>query len=57
MNCTAFTYYVTLINGQMHVRLIATSVKLLPMRCCCVPIKVTQDGFSYVETYMRVHGL
>ena len=26
MNCTAFTYYVTQINGQTHVCLIASSI-------------------------------
>ena len=29
MNCTAFTYYVILINGPMHVCLIASSVKII----------------------------
>ena len=32
MNCTAFTYYFTLINGQMHVYLIASSVKIITKR-------------------------
>ena len=29
MNCTAFTYYVMLSNGQKHVCLIASSVKII----------------------------
>ena len=29
MNCTAFTYYITLINGPVHVCLIASSVKII----------------------------
>ena len=29
MNCTAFTYYITLSNGQTHVCLIASSVKII----------------------------
>ena len=46
MNCTAFTYYVTLINGQMHVCLIASSVEnCYQVHCCRVPIQVSQDGF------------
>ena len=55
MNCTAFTYYVMLSNGHMHVCLIASSVK---QACCCrVSIQVSQDGFSHVETYMHALGL
>ena len=32
MNCMAFTYYVTLINGRTHVCLIASAVKMITKR-------------------------
>ena len=46
MNCTAFTYYVTLANGQMHVCLIASSVKIITIkRIGVVYDSGHQDGF------------
>ena len=29
MNCTVFTYYITLVNGKTHVCLITSSVKII----------------------------
>ena len=41
MNCMAFTYYVTLANGQTHVCLIASSIKFL-LSCT---VSSHQEGF------------
>ena len=43
MNCMAFTYYVTIINGQMHVCLIASSIKIITKR-----VAVVYDGFMMI---------
>ena len=56
-----FTYYVMLINSQIHVYLIPSFVKNIEKyyqaHCCRVQIQVSQDGFSHFETYMCVLGL
>ena len=60
MNCTAFTYYVTLANGQMHVCLIASSVKVIAIKriaLIAVMYGFKSQGWFHVETYMHVLGL
>ena len=39
----AYTYYVRLINGQMHVCLIASSVKIITK--CIAVVYLSQGGF------------
>ena len=56
MNCTAFTYYFTL-NGQMHVYLIASSVKIITIKRIAVVYRFKSPGWFDVETYMHVLGL
>ena len=55
MNCTAFTYYVMLINGQTHMYLTASSVKIVTERVAVV--YRFKSASSHVETYMCVIGL
>ena len=43
MNFTVFTYYVTLMNDQTHVCLIASSVKTITK--CIAVVYLSQDGF------------
>ena len=43
MNCTAFTYYVTLINGQTYMCLIALSVKIIT-KCIAVVYDSSQPA-------------
>ena len=57
MNCTAFTYYVTLANGQTHVCLIASSVKIITIKRIAVMYGFKSPGWFHVETYMHVLGL
>ena len=55
MNCTAFTYYVTL--SQTHVCLIASSVKIITIKRIAVVYGFKSPGWFDVETYMHVLGL
>ena len=57
MNCTAFTYYVMLANGQTHVYLIASSVKIITIKCIAVVYGFKSPGWFHVETYVHVLGL
>ena len=57
MNCTAFTYYVTLANGQTHVCLIASSIKITTIKRIAVMYSFKSQGWFHVETYMHVLGL
>ena len=55
MNCTAFTYYVTLM-AKHTCTLIASSVKIIT-KYVAVVCRLSQPGWFYVEIYMRVLGL
>ena len=45
MNCIYTLYLLHHANGQMHVCLIASSVKIITKYIAVVPIQVSQDGF------------
>ena len=57
MNCTAFTYYVMLANGQTYVSLIASSVKIITIKRIAVIYGFKSPVWFHVETYMHVLGL
>ena len=53
MNCTAFTYYIRHANGQMHMWLIASSVKIIAIKCIAVVY-----GFKhrYYDSRVRIQA-
>ena len=56
MNYTAYTDYVT--NGQMHVYLIASSIKIITKHnVFAICTDSSQPGWFHVDTYMCVFGL
>ena len=55
MNCTAYTDYVT--NGQMHVYLIASSIKIITKyNVFIICTDSSQPEWFHVDTYMCVLG-
>ena len=55
MNCTTFTYYVTLMAKRTCMCLIASSVKIITKRVLrCTDS--SQPGWFHIETYMHVRN-
>ena len=57
INCTAFTYYVTLMAKHVHVCLIASSVKIITIKRIAVVYGFKLPGWFHAETCMHVLGL
>ena len=51
MNCMAFTYYVMLINGQTHMCLIASSVKIVTK---CIAVVYQFKSARMVSVMLRL---
>ena len=58
MNYMAYSYLLCHANGQMHVYLIASSVKII-IKCNFLPLTDSSQpgGCFHIETYIHVLGL
>ena len=57
MNFTAYVYLLYHVNGQMHVYLIASSIKIIKKRNVFLCINSSQPGWFHVKTYMHVSAV